>query len=168
MTGRIFLLGDDIDTDQLAPGQYMKSGIAEIAAHCLEAVRPGFAASARAGDIVVAGRNFGLGSSREQAAEALRFLGIAGVAATSFAGIFYRNAINLGLPVLVAEDISEVQDGDAAVLDLEKSELRLTAKNRALALKPLPDNLKRMLTDGGLVAHLKKRFAAERSSGTMA
>jgi 3-isopropylmalate/(R)-2-methylmalate dehydratase small subunit len=161
MSGRIFLFGDDIDTDQLAPGQYMKGGIAEIAAHCLEAVRPDFAAAIRPGDILVAGTNFGLGSSREQAAEALKHLGVAGVVALSFAGIFYRNAINLGLPVLVAENLAGVEDGDAATLDLGAGELRLTAKDRVLRLEPLPDNLKRMLADGGLVPHLKKRFAAE-------
>lgn len=160
MTGRIFLFGDDIDTDQLAPGQYMKGGIAEIAAHCLEAVRPDFAHTVQPGDIVVAGRNFGLGSSREQAAEALRQLGVTGVVALSFAGIFYRNAINLGLPVLVAPQLSGVEDGDAATLDLDAGELRLTDKNRALPLEPLPDNLRRMLADGGLVPHLKKRFEA--------
>lgn len=165
MTGRIFLFGDDIDTDQLAPGQYMKGGIAEIAAHCLEAVRPDFAPRVRPGDIVVAGRNFGLGSSREQAAEALKHLGVAGVVALSFAGIFYRNAINLGLPVLVAPNLAGVEDGDAAVLDIDSGELRLTARDRALPLEPLPDNLQRMLADGGLVAHLKKRFAAERIDG---
>jgi 3-isopropylmalate/(R)-2-methylmalate dehydratase small subunit len=168
MSGRIFLFGDDIDTDQLAPGQYMKGGIAEIAAHCLEAVRPDFAVSVRPGDIVVAGKNFGLGSSREQAAEALKRLGVAGVVALSFAGIFYRNAINVGLPVLVAADITGLENGDAAVLDIEAGELRLITKDRVLLLHPLPDNLQRMLADGGLVPHLKKRFAAERSNGTKA
>ena len=160
MSGRIFLFGDDIDTDQLAPGRYMKGGIAEIAAHCLETVRPDFAHTVQPGDIVVAGRNFGLGSSREQAAEALKHLGVAGVVALSFAGIFYRNAINLGLPVLIAPDLSSVKDGEMAVLDFEASELRLRSKDRALPLEPLPPNLRDMLADGGLVPHLKKRFAA--------
>lgn len=168
MSGRVFLFSNDVDTDQLAPGQYMKGGIAEIAAHCLEAVRPDFASSVKAGDVVVAGRNFGLGSSREQAAEALKHLGVAGVVALSFAGIFYRNAINLGLPILVAGSLAGVEDGDAAALDVECGELRLTEKGRVLPLEPLPDNLKRMLADGGLVPHLKKRFAAERANGARA
>ncbi len=124
MSGRIFLFGDDIDTDQLAPGHYMRGGIDELSAHCLEGVRPGFAGILRPGDIVVAGRNFGMGSSREQAAEALLHLGAAGVVALSFAGIFYRNAINLGLAVLVANDLSEVEDGDPARLDVERARLR--------------------------------------------
>jgi hypothetical protein len=104
MSGRVFLLGDDIDTDQLAPGQYMKGGLDMLAAHCLESARPDFAGSVKPGDVIVAGKNFGMGSSREQAAEALKHLGLAGVVAKSFAGIFYRNALNLGLPVLVADD----------------------------------------------------------------
>ena len=163
MTGRIFRFGDDIDTDQLAPGQYMKGGLEALAAHCLEGVRPDFAAAVRPGDVLVAGRNFGMGSSREQAAEALKHLGLAGVVAKSFAGIFYRNALNLGLPVLVAEDFDGVADGDVVVLDPAAGELRLTDKNRTVRLEPLPDNLKPMLADGGLVPHLKKRFAAERA-----
>ena len=161
MSGRIFLFGDDIDTDQLAPGAYMNGGLAELAKHCLEGVRADFPGQVRPGDIVVAGSNFGMGSSREQAAEALRYLGVAGVVAKSFAGIFYRNAINLGLPVLVAGNLSGVRDGARAWLDIEAGALDLEGERR-VALEPLPDNLKRMLADGGLVPHLKKRFAAGR------
>jgi 3-isopropylmalate/(R)-2-methylmalate dehydratase small subunit len=128
MSGRVFLLGDDVDTDQLAPGQYMKGGLDMLAAHCLESARPDFAGSVKPGDVIVAGKNFGMGSSREQAAEALKHLGLAGVVAKSFAGIFYRNALNLGLPVLVADDISGVDDGDAASLDPVAGELKLTKR----------------------------------------
>lgn len=164
MSGRIFLFGDDIDTDQLAPGQYMRGGISEIAAHCLEGARPDFAQEMRPGDIVVAGRNFGMGSSREQAAEALRHLGVAAVIARSFAGIFYRNAINLGLPVLTfAGEPGAVLDGARATLDLDAGRMILEG-GPTIALEPLPDNLKAMLADGGLVPHLKKRFANERAS----
>jgi 3-isopropylmalate/(R)-2-methylmalate dehydratase small subunit len=162
MNGRVFLLGDDIDTDQLAPGAYMKGGIDVLAAHCLESVKPNFAGSVKPGDVVVAGRNFGMGSSREQAAEALKHLGVAAVVARSFAGIFYRNAINLGLPVMIAHDLDGVEEGDAAEFDMAAGELRLAEKHRTVQLDPLPDNLKRMLADGGLVPHLKKRFARER------
>jgi 3-isopropylmalate/(R)-2-methylmalate dehydratase small subunit len=163
MSGRIFLVGNDIDTDQLAPGAYMKGGIEALAAHCLEGVRPDFARDVRTGDVLVAGRNFGVGSSREQAAEALKHLGLAGVVALSFAGIFYRNAINLGLPVLTASDLSAVTDGAAARLDVSAARLELEAAGETLALDPLPDNLQVLLADGGLVPHLKKRFAKERN-----
>ena len=156
---RIWLFGDDIDTDQLAPGRYMRGGIEELAAHCLEAARPDFAAGVRPGDILVAGENFGMGSSREQAAEALRHLGLAGVVARSFAGIFYRNAINLGLPVLTAPDLSSVADGDRATLDTRAGVLRLTEKGADIRTEPIPENLRGIIADGGLVPHLKKRFA---------
>lgn len=162
MNGRVFLFGDDIDTDQLAPGKYMRGGIAELAAHCLEGVRPEFAKTVQPGDLVVAGRNFGMGSSREQAAEALKHLGVSGVVALSFAGIFYRNAINLGLPVLVAPDISQIADGDRVELDMDGGRLKLIDRKEEIALEPLADNLKILLKDGGLVSHLKKKFAAER------
>jgi 3-isopropylmalate/(R)-2-methylmalate dehydratase small subunit len=137
MSGRIFRLGDDIDTDQLAPGVYMKGGIEALAAHCLEGVRPGFAQEVTPGDVLVAGRNFGVGSSREQAAEALKHLGLAGVVALSFAGIFYRNAINLGLPVLTAPDLNAVTDGAPAHLDVGAARLDLLSEDRSIAL-PFP------------------------------
>ena len=160
MAGRIFLLGNDIDTDQLAPGQYMRGGIEAIAAHCLEAARPDFARTVQPGDIVVAGRNFGAGSSREQAAEALLHLKVTGVVALSFAGIFYRNAVNLGLPVLIAPSTQGIADGDTARLDPEAGALHLTAKGTQIPLEPMPENLRAIIDDGGLVPHLKKRFAA--------
>jgi 3-isopropylmalate/(R)-2-methylmalate dehydratase small subunit len=159
MTGRIFRLGDDIDTDQLAPGKYMSGGIDALAAHCLEGVRPDFAATARPGDIIVGGRNFGMGSSREQAAEALRHIGIAAVIAESFAGIFYRNAINLGLAVLVAQDsLDAVQDGARALVDPEAGRLTLIDSGTDVALGPIPENLRPLLAAGGLVPLLKHRF----------
>lgn len=161
MTGRIFLVGDDIDTDQLAPGRYMRGGIEALAAHCLEAARPDFANAVRPGDVLVAGRNFGAGSSREQAAEALRHLRIAGVVALSFAGIFYRNAMNLGLPALIAGDLSAVEDGDHCEFEPMDGRLTLIDRGIEIPLEPIPDNLRQLLADGGLVAHLKKRFAAQ-------
>ncbi len=161
MSGRVFLLGDDIDTDQLAPGKYMRGGVEMLAAHCLEAVRPDFAESARPGDLVVAGRNFGMGSSREQAVEALKHLGIAAVVARSFAGIFFRNAINLGLPVVKASDTSAVRDGALAELQLAQGQLILRETGERVALEPLPGHLMALLGDGGLIPHLKKRFAKE-------
>ena len=161
MSGRIFLFGDDIDTDQLAPGQYMRGGIEALAAHCLEATRPDFAINVQPGDIIVAGRNFGTGSSREQAVEALRYLQVAGVIALSFAGIFYRNAINLGLPVLIVTSIDGVKDGDKASLDLTGSVLNLIVRNTDIALEPMPENLQEIIESGGLVQYLKKRLAAE-------
>ena len=98
---RAWVFSDNIDTDLLAPGRFMHRPIEELAQNCLIDLSPEFAAKADKGDVLIAGRNFGVGSSREQAAEALKVRGLVGVVAQSFAGIFYRNAINLGLPVLV-------------------------------------------------------------------
>jgi len=134
---RIWRFGDGIDTDAMAPGQYMKLPIEQIAEHCMEVVRPGFAAAVRPGDVVVAGANFGIGSSREQAPQALVTLGVAGVVAASFAGLFYRNAINLGLPVLVCRDLEGLEDG--AVASLDAAAARLTLENGvAVELEPMP------------------------------
>ncbi len=161
--GRAFVFGSDIDTDALAPGQYMGGEFEVLAAHCLEAVDPDFARSVRPGDVIVAGRNFGMGSSREQAAQALKHLGLAGVVARSFAGIFQRNAINLGLPVFVAgEELESIRARDAVELDLRNS--RLVTAGGAIALEPLPDFLIDMIADGGLVPHLEKRFARQRAN----
>jgi len=169
VSNRVFVFGDNVDTDQLAPGQFMKDGIDVLAAHCLETLRPQFAHTVKRGDVIVAGRNFGVGSSREQAAEALCYLGIRAIIAASFAGIFYRNAINLGLPVIVAStanDLATINDGESVCLDIEHAMLTLVAQQRDIALQPLPDNIRQLLADGGLVAHLKKRFAAARQEIT--
>ena len=102
MSGTVWKFGDNVDTDVLAPGAFMKGPVEELARHCLESVDPQFAAGVQPGDYVVAGRNFGVGSSREQAAQVLKLLGVAAVIAPSFAGIFYRNACNLGLAALLS------------------------------------------------------------------
>jgi 3-isopropylmalate/(R)-2-methylmalate dehydratase small subunit len=161
--GRAFVFGDDIDTDALAPGSYMKFSIEVLAQHCLEAVDPSFAASVRAGDIVVAGRNFGAGSSREQAAEALKHLGVACVLAKSFGDIFYRNALNLGLPVLVCADTERIRAGDRVAVDPRTGTIVNETTGLRLQAQPLPDFLMQMIADGGLVPHLEKRFAARRA-----
>ena len=103
---------DDVNTDVLAPGAYIKGPLEELAKHCLESIDPGFAPGARPGDVVVGGENFGMGSSREQAAIALKMLGVSAVLAKSFAGIFYRNAFNLGLPAVVCADTDRINAGD--------------------------------------------------------
>jgi 3-isopropylmalate/(R)-2-methylmalate dehydratase small subunit len=156
---RAWVFGDDIDTDVLAPGRYMKFGIEEIAKHCLEAVDPSFAASVRPGDVVVAGRNFGAGSSREQAAAALKTLGVAAVIAHSFAGIFYRNALNLGLVVLASPDAGRIRAGDDIAVDPEAGRIENRTRGETLACEPIPGHLMAMVRDGGLLAHLEKRLA---------
>jgi 3-isopropylmalate/(R)-2-methylmalate dehydratase small subunit len=159
---RAWVFGDDIDTDVLAPGRYMKLPIEEIAQHCLEAVDPSFATSVRHGDVVVGGRNFGAGSSREQAAGALKALGVAAVIAPSFAGIFYRNALNLGLVALVCAEAGRIRAGDAIAFDAEAGRIENRTRGETLACEPIPAHLMAMVRDGGLLAHLEKRLAGAR------
>lgn len=162
MTGRAWKLGDNLDTDVLAPGKYMKFAIAEIATHCLESVMPEFAATVKPGDVIVGGRNFGVGSSREQAPQALKVLGVAAVIAESYAGLFYRNALNLGLAVVVSRDAARIADGDLVSVDAEAGTITLTnaTGTQQLACEPVPAFLMDMVRAGGLVPHLEKRLKA--------
>ena len=157
--GKAFVFGDNVDTDALAPGQYMAAPLDVLAAHCLVDLDPEFATSVQPGDVIVAGRNFGMGSSREQAAQALKHLGLAGVVAESFGGIFYRNAINLGLPVFTANDLGGIRSGDEVRLDVAGA--WLIHNTGEIRLQPLPDFLLQLIKDGGLVPHLEKRFQGQ-------
>jgi 3-isopropylmalate/(R)-2-methylmalate dehydratase small subunit len=161
--GRVWRFGDNIDTDVLAPGIYMKMPIAELAQHCLEAVDARFAREARLGDIVVAGRNFGMGSSREQAAQALLALGVTAILAKSFGGIFYRNALNHGLLALTCPETDRIDANDRLTIDGIKGEVVVRRTGERLACEPLPPHLLEMIADGGLVAHLEKKLARKRA-----
>jgi 3-isopropylmalate/(R)-2-methylmalate dehydratase small subunit len=159
--GRAFVFGENIDTDVLAPGHLMKLTPAELAEHCLEAVDPTFATSVRPGDFVVAGRNFGLGSSREQAAVSLRLLGVRAVIAPTFARIFFRNAINLGLPALAFDWAGKIAAGDELELDLPSSRLANKTRGETHQLKALPPSLVSIIEAGGLMPMLKRRLAKD-------
>ena len=162
-TGRAWVFGDDVDTDRLAPGLYMKGPIEVMAAHCLEALDPAFAAEVRPGDVVVAGRNFGCGSSREQAAEVLCHLGLAAVVAQSFAGIFYRNALNLGLLALISAAAPSIRPGQRLDLDAEAAAIVLKG-GEVLDCEPIPPHLLAMVRDGGLVPHLARSLAGGKNA----
>lgn len=155
--GRAFIYGDNIDTDVLAPGYLMKLPPEELARHCLEAIDGDFAANVRAGDFVVAGHNFGLGSSREQAAVSLKILGVGAVIAKSFARIFYRNALNLGLPALFCDDVDTIAAGDVLNIDPSAGKIRNITKNQTLACRPIPQHLMSIVEAGGLMASLRQR-----------
>ena len=159
---RVWRLGADVDTDALAPGHAMKHGIDVIARHCLEAVRPEFAGEVRAGDVIVAGPNFGIGSSREQAAAVLVQLGVAAVIAPSYGGLYFRNAFNLGLLLLTCAEAESLKDGDLVVLDVAQPSV-LAPDGRSLACEPVPDFLMDMVRAGGLMKQLGQRFGKERS-----
>jgi 3-isopropylmalate/(R)-2-methylmalate dehydratase small subunit len=152
--------GDDIDTDVILPGPYMNlSAPADLAAHAMEGLDPGFAARVRPGDIMVAGRNFGCGSSREHAPIALKAAGVACVVAHSFARIFYRNAINIGLTVVVAPDaVEHIVDGTLVTVDTGAGSI--TAEGRRFACRPVPPFIQGLMDNGGLDHFVRERLAA--------
>lgn len=160
--GRVWKLPANVDTDALAPGKAMSGGLVGIAPHCLKTVRDDFADEVKAGDIIVAGPNFGVGSSREQAAGVLRHLGLAAVLAPSFAGLFYRNAFNLGLPALICPDAQAIADGTKARLDFVNAclvEAGSNAKgNASWSFEPVPAFLQAMIDAGGLLPQLRARL----------
>ena len=162
--GKVHRFGDDINTDIIYPGKYLSitTDREEMAKHCFEAVYPEFMKSAKPGDIIVAGKNFGCGSSREQAATCLKYLGIGVVVAESFARIFYRNAINLGLPILIAPGIvGKTKPGDTLEIDLEKGIIKNMDTGENIEAVPLPKFVMGILNDGGLIPNLRKRLGTE-------
>jgi 3-isopropylmalate/(R)-2-methylmalate dehydratase small subunit len=159
---RAWIFPDNVDTDVLAPGRYMKSGIEEMARHCMEVLDPEFARGVRPGDVVIAGRNFGMGSSREQAPQALKHLGVAAVIAPSFGGIFYRNALNLGLIALECKDAGRIQAGDEIEFDPEAGRIVDRTTAQVLACAPIPQHLMAMVRAGGLLPFLEERLAGQR------
>lgn len=161
---KAWVFGDNLDTDAIAPGRYMKLGIEEIARHCLEALSPSFATEVRPGDVVVAGKNLGAGSSREQAPEALKHLGVAALVAESFAGLFYRNAINLGLPVVVCPQARRIRAGDDLRVDFENGAILNVTTGEWLACEAIPAFLMQIIRDGGLLPHLEKRLRCATTS----
>ncbi len=156
--GRAWVFGDNVDTDALAPGIYMKSELGALARHCLESIDVQFAGDVRAGDVVVGGRNFGTGSSREQAPQALLYLGVTALIAESFAGLFYRNALNLGLPAVVCRDARRIRAGDRVRVDAAAGRIENLTSGETFACEPIPEHLMQMLRDGGLMPHLARRL----------
>lgn len=155
---RTWKLPAEVDTDQLVPGTAMKLALADMAAHCLRTLRPEFAAGVRPGDVVVAGPDFGIGSSREQAASVLVHLGVAAVIAPSFAGLFLRNAFNVGLLLMTCPRAGEIEDGEAVSLDARAARV-VRADGTALPCDPIPGFLLDMVEAGGLLPQLEKRLA---------
>lgn len=156
--GHAFVFGDNVDTDTLAPGLYMKKPIEEMARHTLEALDPSFASTVQTGDVVVGGENFGMGSSREQAVMTLRQLGVAAVIAKSFAGLFFRNALNLGLPALVCAEADKIKAGDRIAAAPEAGQIENLTRNETYSCEPIPPHLVEMIRDGGLISHLEKKL----------
>lgn len=158
ITGKAWVFDEDINTDVLAPGYAMRKPLEGLAQHCLEAIAPGFAGQVQRGDVVVSTRSIGTGSSREQAAQALLYLGVGVVIAPSIARIFYRNALNLGLPVLIVPDAARIQAGDQLVVEPALGRIENVTRGERLTCEPIPAFLMEMLRDGGLLPHLHKRL----------
>ena len=157
LKGRAWKFGDDISTDHITPGRYyhLRSNLPELAKHVMEDANPEFASKVKPGDFIVAGKNFGCGSSREHAPAVIKLAGVSAVIAKSFARIFFRNAINIGLPVLIA-DTSQIDEGDELEVDLTGGVIRDLTKGIEIKASPMPDVMIRILETGGLVEYVKK------------
>ena len=156
IAGRVWSFGDNISTDLLSPGEYSLAPIEEQKLHTLESVDPRFAQEVRPGDVVVAGRNFGCGSSRESAPENLKALGVACVVADSFARIFLRNAVAISLPILACAGVQDAfAEGDEIEIDLATGLVQSRATGRALQGEPLPTEMREILSTGGILAALR-------------
>lgn len=159
ITGRVFLFGHDIDTDAIIPARYLNSFEAEhLKKHCMEDADPSFAAKVKPGDIIVAGKNFGCGSSREHAPLAIKAAGVSCVIAESFARIFYRNAINIGLPILEVSLGGLVKEGDQISVNLESGTVYV--KDNKLKAQAFPEELMLIIRAGGLINYVKQELKA--------
>jgi len=156
--GRVWKFGDNVNTDLIIAGKYKLSitDLDELSKHAMEALMPDFALKVKKGDLIVAGRNFGCGSSREQAPLVLKHLGVGAVVAKSFARIFFRNSINLGLPLIELEYVDEIDDGDILEIDSAEGYVNNLSKDKLYTAKVMPPEILKILSEGGLVSYVKK------------
>ena len=157
LRGKVFKFGDNISTDHIVPGRliYLRSNLPELAKHVLEDADPTFVKRVKSGDFVVGGKNFGLGSSREHAPIIIKMSGVSAVLVKSVARIFFRNAINVGLPVLIC-DTDMIDDGDKLEVNLETGEISNLTKKVQLSFSRIPEVMLRILDEGGLIPYIKK------------
>ena len=157
LTGRAFKFGSSISTDQIIPGRfaYLRSNLPELAKHAMEDADPTFVTRVKEGDFIVAGSNFGLGSSREHAPLVIKMAGVRAILAKSVARIFFRNAINLGLPVLLC-DTDSIDDGDELEIDLQAGTIRDVTNSSRLTFSKIPGIMLHILNEGGLLPYLEK------------
>lgn len=157
-TGRVWKYGDDINTDVIYAGKYTYTDLTpeEMASHALEDLDPEFASKVQPGDVIVAGSNFGCGSSREQAVTCLKYAGVAAIIARSFARIYYRNAINQGLPIVQCAAVEGVESGQELTVDFAAG--KVTTPRGDYSFPPLPSFVMGILEDGGLIPHVRKKL----------
>ncbi|MBU1906105.1 MAG: 3-isopropylmalate dehydratase small subunit [Candidatus Omnitrophica bacterium] len=160
--GKVHKLGDDINTDDIISAKYLVSTDAqELGSHCLESIKPNFSKEVSSGDVIVAGKNFGCGSSREHAPLAIKGCGISAVIARSFAGIFFRNSINIGLPFLESEDIDKISEGDQLEIDLSGGIITNLSKGETYKVAAFPEFLQGIVKCGGLMNWISSRKGAD-------
>lgn len=156
--GKVYRFGNDVNTDDIIAAKYLVSTDAkELGKHCMESIRPDFSGKVNAGDIIVAGKNFGCGSSREHAPLAIKGSGISAVIAESFAAIFFRNAINIGLPFLESPDADKINDGDELEIDLANGIIKNLTQAKEYRTEPFPEFLREIVSEGGLMAWIRKK-----------
>ncbi|MEC9489789.1 MAG: 3-isopropylmalate dehydratase small subunit [Halanaerobiales bacterium] len=158
--GKVFKYGDNVDTDVIIPARYLNSSDPEnLAAHCMEDIDQNFADEVNEGDIIVGGKNFGSGSSREHAPLAIKYAGVSCVVAESFARIFYRNSINIGLPILECpEAVQATETGDELEVDIDKGQVKNLRTGKTYQAVPFPPFMQEIIKDGGLIEHVKKEL----------
>jgi 3-isopropylmalate dehydratase small subunit len=163
LQGKVHRFGDDINTDEILPARYLNtSDPLELAKHAMEDADPEFVRKVRPGDFIVAGRNFGCGSSREHAPVALKAVGLSGVIAAGFARIFYRNAFNMGLAIFESpQAAAEIEEGREIRVDLASGVITDLSTGKQYLSQPIPPFMQELLADGGLMAHLKKHLEAK-------
>ncbi len=159
-TGKVFKYGDNVDTDVIIPARYLNtSEPGELAKHCMEDIDADFSKNVEKGDIIIGGKNFGSGSSREHAPLAIKSAGVSCVIAESFARIFYRNSINIGLPILESpEAVNAINNGEEISVDLEKGEIKNLSTGKKFDSAPFPDFMRKIIDDGGLISSIKRRL----------
>jgi 3-isopropylmalate/(R)-2-methylmalate dehydratase small subunit len=159
LRGKAWKYGDDVDTDAIIPARYLNtSDPAELAKHCMEDIDTTFASKVGKGDFIVAGKNFGCGSSREHAPIAIKAAGASAVIARSFARIFYRNSFNMGLPILEApEAVDGIEAGDILVVDMDRGSLRNETKGKEYRFTPIPPFMQELVSAGGLLNYMARR-----------
>ena len=161
ITGSAWVFGDEMNTDNMAPGRYFKESMEAMAQHCMEAVDPEFAGNVKPGDIIVGGTNFGVGSAREQAPMAFEYLGVGAILAKSFSRIFYRNAINFGIPLLLFPQADEIAAGQLLEVNPVEGIIRNATSGSTYKVEGIPEHLMHMINSGGLMPWLKQKYAAE-------
>jgi len=157
--GLAFAFGNDVDTDAIIPARYLNvSDPGHLGEHCMEDADPAFCSKVRSGDIIVAGKNFGCGSSREHAPIAIKACGVSCVIASSFARIFFRNSFNMGLPIFESDEASlEIREGDTVEVDASTGEIHDLTTGRSYRARPIPAFMQELIEDGGLMEHIRKR-----------